>query len=182
MKGFIESNGCVSMEAAHYSSNKGLGENQWLPVEDFGHTLSGMRATSADDIPELVPGTNSPCLEYTMYLFNSGKAELISYIAPTLNFIPGRPVRYAVSFDNDTPVVVTIVPEDFDARNGNRDWEKTVSDNYRIVRSEHNTGSSGYHTLKIWMIDPGVVLQKIVVNTGGVKPSYLGPPESYYKQ
>ncbi len=27
------------------------------------------------------------------------------------------------------------------------------------------------------MIHPGVVLQKIVLDRGGLKPSYLGPPE-----
>jgi hypothetical protein len=31
------------------------------------------------------------------------------------------------------------------------------------------------------MAAPGVVLQKLVIETGEVKPSYLGPPESYQR-
>ena len=65
------------------------------------------------------------------------------------------------------------------ANNALRDWETTVKDSERKVKSTHTLAGSGYHTLKFWMVDPGVVLQKLVVNLGGVKPSYLGPPESY---
>jgi hypothetical protein len=32
------------------------------------------------------------------------------------------------------------------------------------------------------MIDPGVVLEKIIINIGGLKSSYLGPKESYFKK
>jgi hypothetical protein len=32
--------------------------------------------------------------------------------------------------------------------------------------------------IKFWMVDPGVVLERIVVDMGGVHLSYLGPPES----
>ena len=56
-----------------------------------------------------------------------------------------------------------------------------MKDSVRKVRSTHLLARSGYHTLKFWMVDPGVVLQKLVVNLGGVKPSYLGPPESFHR-
>lgn len=76
--------------------------------------------------------------------------------------------------------VTSAVPELY-TENRNTDWEKSVSDNARFSRSTHTVTTPGYHTLKIFMIDPGVVLQKIIVNTGGLKPSYLVPSESYFK-
>ena len=62
-----------------------------------------------------------------------------------------------------------------------RTWEKWVSDNVIVSTTQHSVEQPGTHVLKFWMVDPGVVLQKLVVDTGGLKPSYLGPPESYFR-
>ena len=115
-----------------------------------------------------------------MYLFSEGAANVIAITAPTMNFIPGRAVRYAISFDDEIPTVVTLVPAGYKSQNGNRAWEKSVLDNAHYSTSKHTVKGAGYHTLKIWMVDPAVVMQKIVVDLGGLKPSYLGPPESFH--
>ena len=95
-------------------------------------------------------------------------------LGPTLNFVPGRGLRYAVSFDDQKLQIIDAL-----AQNSLQDWETSVKDNVRKSVSKHNVGGTGYHTLKLWMVDPGVVVEKIVVNLGGVRPSYLGPVKSY---
>jgi hypothetical protein len=179
--GFAEGEGYVSMEAEHFTGITNAGDLRWIKIEDYGHTLSAMRAAAPVDAPSAVPGINAPCLEYKMYLFNSGEIEVTSIFAPTLNFVPGRGLQYAVSIDDQPPQTVTLVPPDYNAQNRNAEWERTVSDNARFSRIKLMISSKGYHTLKIWMVDPGVVIQKIIVDTGGLKPSYLGPPESYFR-
>jgi len=180
LRGFVEGDGCVSIEPEHFTAKKDAGANRWIKIPDYGHTLSAMRTDGPVDV-QATPGKDSPCLEYKMYLFHSGKVEVDSTVGATLNFIPDRALRYAVSFDDETPQVITIVPANFKAQNGNRDWEDSVEYNGRDVLSTHTITSPGYHTLKLWMVDPAVAVEKIVVNTGGVRQSYLGPPESYHR-
>ena len=181
LHGFVESEGFVSVEPEHFTRKTDASKNRWIKIQDYGRTLSGMRATQPIDAPSASPGKDSPCLEYQMYLVSTGAVEVATITSPTLNFVPGRGLRFAVSFDDETPQVVTLVPADYKAQNGNRDWEKVVGDNARSVSTTHTLAKPGYHTLKYWMVDPGVVLQKIVVDLGGVKPSYLGPPESFHR-
>jgi hypothetical protein len=181
LHGFVEGEGFVAIEPEHFTKKTDADNNRWIKIQDYGRTLSGMRATQPPDAPSATPGKDSPCLEYQMYLFSTGAVEVAAITSPTLNFAPGRGLRVAVSFDDEMPQVITLVPADYKAQNGNRDWEKIVGDNARCVRSTHALVVPGSHTLKFWMVDPGVVLQKIVVDCGGVKPSYLGPPESFHR-
>jgi hypothetical protein len=135
--------------------------------------------------PEQLPGNNSPHLEYQVYLANKGDVNVKAYFSPTLNFENNvKGIRYAISFDDEKPLIINMTnnpnPPDL-----NRDpiWNKWVADNINIQSSKHVLSKPGLHVLKFWMVDPGIVLQKIVIDTGGLKPSYLGPPESFiYKR
>jgi hypothetical protein len=179
LDGFVEAGGVVSIEAAHFTKNVPANGVQWEEVPDYGRTLSSMTLFPVT-ATSVTPPENSPHLEYKMYLFSTGQVEVTSIIAPTLNFVPGRGLRFAVSFDDEPPQILTAVPKGFFVDNGVRDWEQSVRDNCREIKSTHTIAAPGEHTLKIWMVDPAVVLQKIVVNTGGLKPSYLGPPETFH--
>jgi hypothetical protein len=179
--GFVESDGILAMEAEHYSAAVAVGATRWIRIEDYGHTLSGMRADGPVDVAGLRPGVDSPHLEYRLYRFSAGAAELSLTVAPTLNFAPDRGLRVAVSFDDEPARVLTLVPRGYDAANGNRDWEASVRNNARILTSTHVLDAPGYHTLKVWMVDPAVVLQRIVVRDADrvLPATYLGPLESY---
>jgi hypothetical protein len=170
---FVEANGYVAMEAEHYTNRIDTRLARWEKIPDYGRTMSSM-SISPTMAHSVIPPGDSPCLEYPMYLFHTGEIKVEAILAPTLNFVPGRGLRYAISLDDQPPQIIDSL-----ANNSATDWAKSVSDSVRTATSTHSVATAGYHTLKFWMVDPGIVLQKLVVDLGGVKPSYLGPPESY---
>ncbi|MBV9880108.1 MAG: glycosyl hydrolase 115 family protein, partial [Gemmatirosa sp.] len=180
--GFVEGAGYVSMEAEHYARAVGTGPTQWLRIPDLGRTLSGM--TPASTIaPTQTPGAAaSPRLEYRVFLFDSGAVKVRAYLSPTHNVLGAtHGLRYAMSFDDDKPVVVDIHADSssIGRTDGNRAWEQSVADNIKQFASQHTLAKPGAHVLKFWMVDPAVVLQKLVIETADLPQSYLGPPESF---
>ncbi len=101
LRGFAEGQGVVSIEPEHFTRNVAAGAYRWATVADYGRTLSGMRAEAPVDAASATPGKDSPCLEYRMYLLTAGPVEVTAITAPTLNFVPDRGVRYAVSIDDE---------------------------------------------------------------------------------
>ena len=178
--GFVESNRYVSIEAEHYTKAINAEPLRWLLIPSLGRTLSGMTPVPVTAKSRTPEGDN-PRLEYCMHLFNRGKVKANVYLCPTQNFHSTQGLRYAISFDDQTPQIINIHEKDTvpDWKYPPA-WNQAVSENIKIMISEHLIEKPGEHVLKFWMIDPGIVLQKIVVDTGGVKPSYLGPPESYH--
>ena len=180
LEGFVEGQGVISIEAAHFTKNIPAGDVRWEVIEDYGRTLSGLSIMPVT-AKSVTPPQNSPCLEYKMYIFNPGEVKFYGIVGPSLNFDPERGTHIAVSIDNLEPQVIEILPQDFNAGNGNRTWENSVRNNCYVIQSALSIEGSGYHTLKVWMVDPGIVVEKLILDLGGWKPSYLGPPESYKK-
>ena len=171
--GFIEGDGFVSMEAEHYNRAVNSRAVSWLTIPDFGRTLSGVTAMPVTASTQ-TPGAGSPRLEYNVFLFDSGTVVVNAYVAPTLNFTGAATgLRYGVSIDDEAPQVVNA-----QADTSNRGWEKSVADNIVIATTQHSIARAGAHVLKFWMVDPGVMLEKLVVEARPVGSTYLGPPES----
>jgi hypothetical protein len=174
LDGFVEGNGYVSMEAEHYSNAIAPAPIRWLRIPDLGRTLSGMTPVPVTSASR-TPAGDSPRLEYRMFLFDSGAVTVTAYLSPTRDFSgAAHGLRYAISLDEEAPQIVNVT-----ADSSLKAWERSVSENVTTMVTTHQVAHPGEHRLKFWMVDPGVVLQKLVVDAGGVRPSYLGPPESY---
>ena len=180
LKGFVESNGYVSIDAEHFSVNHPANGVSWQMIPDYGRTGSSMMplpatAQSTTDLKQ------APYIEYTCYLFTTGKVAVNTLIAPTLNCLPDADMRFAVAIDNEQPQVIQIPRISINGAKDNQVWSESVINNIRVCTTQHTIEKAGYHTVRIYMIDPVVVLQKIVIDTGGLKPSFLYPEESNMK-
>lgn len=158
----LESDGYISIEAVNNTELSG----GVILIPRLGKTEGALTVLPAKE------HNGNAYAEFEIQTESSGKAELNVYLAPTLNFNAGKGLRYAVSVDGGQEQVVNF--------NGHYQGELGPWQAASIIvsKAELDFGSPGRHTLRFRFVDQGPVLQKIVIDFGGVKRSYLGAPSS----
>ncbi len=175
---FFEYGKCVSIGTAHTTSQVNSKNNYWKVLPDLGKT--GDAITSSPVTQSVVrAGGTTPHVSYECYTSSTGDFTINAYFSPTLNFHNSETgIRYAISVDDELPHVISINQNDKDVN----EWKKWVAYNIIITTSKHHINQPGRHTVHYWLVDAGAVLQKIVLDFGGVQQSYLGPPETILKK
>ncbi|SPO02404.1 uncharacterized protein DNG_05077 [Cephalotrichum gorgonifer] len=202
--GFVESDRVVSIEAAHYqrivpaasSTSPSKRDDDSEEKEVTYHTFKnyGRTGSGVGLVPygiEKLALENAPALEYNLYLYtNISAANVTLYISPTQNYLGDfNPLEYAIALypsSSSSPVEPKhVTPVGRTVGGGSpRDWDSAVSDSAWGLRSNVTTSSfdvpaEGEYTLRIWTLLPSIIVQKIVINLGGVRTSFFGPPESF---
>lgn len=176
--GFVENNGVVSMEAANFTKKLDSRDIHWTVIPNMGRTHSAVTVAPAN-AERQTPGKKTPRLEYEFTVFDGGEFKVDAYLSPTLNFKKNEGLKYAIAIDDEAPQIMNVHEGDTIPDWEYPDWwNDSVTDHIRKKQSVHKNLTAGKHTLKVWMVDPGLVFQKFVIDAGGLKPSYLGPPES----
>ncbi|MBQ8456658.1 MAG: glycosyl hydrolase 115 family protein [Prevotella sp.] len=162
---FVAKDGYVSIEAEHFTRKTDGKQAQWTVIPELGRTLS---AITPQPVTASVEGM---AVEYDMEIPADATARVLLRFAPTLNF-NGTGLRYAVSFDGGEEQVVNINGE-YKGESGNQ-WQREHAIDSQTIHAL----KAGKHALRIRPLDNGLVLQKILINLGGLHKSYLGPDET----
>ena len=180
---FVEQNHHLVMEAAHASAFVPGQDARWRKITGLGYNGEAVSvfpttvAVRAD--PEKILA-ESPCLHYKINFQNAGDWRVTVRALPTFSVETGKPQRYAITFDDAPPQIVSLP---FSMSETDRHWQEDVLCNAALTWSIHSIAQPGLHTLKIWMVDPGVVLDTIFAESGGVEDrGYVGPPETALKK
>jgi hypothetical protein len=165
---FLEENGFVSIEAENFIRSNAPEPIRWTIVPHLGRTHSSMITEPVTISPEI----GETYLEYDVELTSTGEAELTFFFSPTLNWNANKGLRYAVSINGGEEQIVNI--------NGHYRGELGPWQGERIIKTstKHYIENAGRNTIRFRVLEPGIVLQKLILDMGGLKPSYLGAPQS----
>ena len=171
--------GPIAIAAEDASGNVPVGNVRWERIPDYGRGRSGMEifpVTAAT----ILPPNPAPRLEYPVYFARAGKYQIDLVTGPTLDAFPGRALAVAVSIDDQAPQIVKVFANGNDngERYLGRQFYENTRNNARIMHFQQEVDVPGKHTLKITMVDPTLVVEKIIIHDTELPYSYFGPPES----
>lgn len=165
---FVENNGIISFSPSDFhrkTENDGI---QFRVIDGLGYCNSALQLGSAT----FDSGAGSH-VEFDFYTFTSDSATIYIYALPLFAKDKLHSTRYGIQVDD-----LEYTTRDNDVKEYSMNWAHNVMRNSAINTVKVLFDKPGKHTLKLFCEDPGMIIQKIVIDLGGLKDCYLGPATS----
>jgi hypothetical protein len=167
----------ISIDAQDAALNVAVGGVSWERIPDYGPSVSAMSIFPVT-VSSVQQPISAPHLDYSVYFANAGYYNIDLVTNPTLDLYPGRALSVAVSIDDQTPQVVSVFTPATakDETFLGRSYYENARNNSRIMHFSQNVLTPGKHILRITMVDPTVVIERIILHRKSLAQSFFGPP------
>lgn len=177
---FVEHNGYVSINAEDYHRKVENDDIKIMTIPNLGFENASVQLGNPIAPTQRTGSSIVPRVEYDFYTFEQGSVDVYTYVLPTFTLSADKDyagheatnieTRYGVCID-DGPVMNPSTSSFEYAQI----WYESALKNCRINKTTLHINKPGKHTVKVLCGDAGTVLQKVVLDFGGMKRSYLGP-------
>ncbi len=177
IRGYVEAEGVVSIPASGFDRAVNDEGVSWIVLPELGRRGSSVAAFPRPH-EAFEPGGESPRLEYDFHAFTGGEVDVHILLEPTFDVAGKGGTLFAVSINDGEPVVVNANGDFFPNDYAHPVWPEAVGTSALKRTVSLNIPEASSHTIKLWLIDPGLVFQEIWIETGEMADTYLGPPAS----
>ena len=113
-------------------------------------------------------------INYTLPAIDRDSIDVIVYTVPFWPLYAGKSTAISISMDNGQPQVFENKFKEYD-----RTWKDQVMRNGAVCRLRFPIDRrQSSHTLRFSGIDAGQMLQRVIIDWGGLQPTYIGPAVS----
>ena len=161
----------------------------YVPVPSFSKIISGpehdvrlldgigfdWQALQLGEITQpSVDASSKDCplrVEYDLGAIPADSVNVILYTVPRFPLYKGANASFGISVDDNVPYVSNFIPKE-----QSKPWKDNVIRNSMITEATFPIDrDADNHRLTINCGDPGLIVQRILIDWGGLKPTYVGP-------
>lgn len=174
---FLEKNGYVAMEAAHFAQSVKTDRGEFLTIRRLGRMGDAIKAFP---VTVTFEDEEAPYVRYDFVAETTGEYTAEFSLSPRNPRERGGHIRFLVRMNDGEKQRIETVPPDYFTEWRCNAWNRGVMDNIRTVTCRLPV-AKGENSLFFYAKDPGIVLERIVLHPAAqeLPQTYLGPLESF---
>lgn len=139
-------------------------------INGIGYDWNALQMGEATEEETSANSPDAP--RFTLHFEQEGcdSVEVMVYTLPFFPLYKGKSTAFGISVDNQEPQIRQNSTKEY-----SKPWKDQVLQNGALHRARFALGKGKRHTLSLIRQDGGVMIERVILNFGGLKPTYVGP-------